>query len=288
MTGGYDQILQPLVTDNRFDFILFSNDYNCESLGIWKIRHIPEVVINDDKRLSRYPKTHPESLLSEYEYSLYMDANIQIKDSWIYNRFMDLVEKKEVFAGIKLVLTGRDCIYEHAYDMSVIHVEHDYNAVIQCNALYKNKFPRNFGLNENNIIFRHHDSQMQKADEEWWSWIKKYSFRDQFSYMYCLWKYNIKTSYFFPIGEDAHNSSHVNFITHNNDEKVAKKKWLKKSIYEKLRCKALQIDAKVGLFFWHLIYSSRHPIIALHIFCLICLLLMLPKYVYTKLFNIIK
>ena len=28
LTGGYDNILQPLVVDDRFDFILFSNDFD--------------------------------------------------------------------------------------------------------------------------------------------------------------------------------------------------------------------------------------------------------------------
>ena len=94
MVGDYGSIHQPIAVDDRFDYILFSNDINQSNVGIWQVRSIPEVVKNDNKRLSRYPKTHPETLLSEYDASLYIDANIQIADSWVYKRIIECFEKK--------------------------------------------------------------------------------------------------------------------------------------------------------------------------------------------------
>ena len=68
LTNGYDNVLQPLVLDERFDYVLFSNDFEEEKvIGIWNICRIPSTVVseNDYKRLSRYPKSHPESMLSQ-------------------------------------------------------------------------------------------------------------------------------------------------------------------------------------------------------------------------------
>ena len=186
LVGDYDDILQPLVVDKRFDYILFSNDIKETDIGVWSVRQFPNVVENDNKRLSRYPKTHPETMLAEYKASLYIDANIQILDQWVYNRFVELYEKKIEYAGIKLVLTGRDCIYEHSFDMCQNLLEHDYIAIKQCHRLHELGFPRHFGLNENNVIYRIHTEKMQAMDEEWWEWIMNYSSRDQFSLMYCL------------------------------------------------------------------------------------------------------
>lgn len=236
MTGGYEGIVQPLAIDERFDYILFSNDFKENNIGVWQIRPIPAVVdLDDNKRLSRYPKSHPEEMLSEYEASLYMDANIQISDQWVYERFIELANKKIDYAGIKLLCTGRDDIYRHAYDMCVMRVENDINAIRQMHALYKNGFPEHYGLNENNIIFRSHTEKMKQADEEWWWWITNYSFRDQFSYMYCLWKHGIKRYFFLPEGEDSRNSNHFIYIAHNDSAGVVNKKWLTLGFFERKR-----------------------------------------------------
>lgn len=235
MVGGYDDIVQPSIIDNRFDYILFSNDFEIEYVGVWIVRKIPDVIKNDNKRLSRYPKTHPETLLSEYDFSLYIDANIQISNQWVYDRFVELAEKDVEFAGVKLVLTGRDCIYRHAYDICARRIAHDYETIVQMHELYKRGFPEHFGLNENNIIFRKRTEKMARADEEWWWWITNYSFRDQFSYMYCLWKHGIKIEYFLPIGWDARNNENFILYEHDDNKGVKSVKIVKRGLFECLR-----------------------------------------------------
>ena len=84
--GGYDNILQPKAIDDRFDYILFSDEVAKERVGVWQVRHVDYT--NPDKtRIARYVKTHPEELLPEYEATLWMDANIQIVSSKVYGRF---------------------------------------------------------------------------------------------------------------------------------------------------------------------------------------------------------
>lgn len=261
MTGGYEEILQPIVIDDRFDYILFSNDFEKKEVGKWVVRNIPKVLDTDDnKRTSRYPKSHPETMLSEYDASLYVDANIQIADKWVYDRIIELSESKVQHAGVKLLATGRDDIYRHAYDMCVMKAENDMNAIRQCHALYELGFPEHYGLNENNIIFRSHTEFMRQVDEEWWWWIKNYSFRDQFSYMYCLWKFKVKREFFLPEGKDAHNNGYFVFTYHNDNESVKRKKWVKTGIFEtrrnvnRLRCKE-----KYDLYCEHWVKLCKFP-----------------------------
>ena len=190
MVGKYGDIFQPLVVDSRFDYVLFTDHFDVDKIGVWQVKRIPETIHNDNKRLSRYPKTHLKGMLPDYEASLYIDANVQIRDQWVYDRFTELFNKGVEYAGIKLVSTGRDCIYDHSFDIWQFGYENDYNAIIQCAELYRRGFPEHYGLNENNVIYRRHTERMHEVDDEWWWWITHYSFRDQFSFMYCLWKFN--------------------------------------------------------------------------------------------------
>ena len=265
LVGDYDDIMQPKVIDPRFDYILYSNNYFKNSqIGIWQVRPIDIDLELDIKRLSRYPKTHPETLLADYKASLYIDANVQIMDQWVYDRFCQLFCDNIEYAGIHLVLTGRDCIYDHSFDMCQSLLEHDFVAVRQCNQLYMNGFPAHFGLNENNIIYRKHSERMKNVDEEWWDWIIRCSSRDQFSYMYCLWKYEIPLNYFLPKGEDARNGSHFKLVKHDARPFVLKTKIVNRSLFERLRIKCRRFNTGKSLSTWSKIYKSKHPIALLY------------------------
>lgn len=277
LVGNYDDILQPVVIDDRFDYILFSNDIYESYKGVWKIKNIPEVVKNDNKRLSRYPKTHPETMLSEYKASLYIDANIQIMDTWVYNRCIELYNQNIEFAGIKLVFTGRDCIYEHAFDMCQNYYDHDYSVIKQCREMYKVGFPQHFGLNENNVIFRIHTQRMKETDEEWWNWILNYSFRDQFSYMFCIWKHNIQLNYILPEGEDTRNGSHFRLVNHDGRKSVARVKVVKRSAIEKMRIRSKHFNVQKSLKQWENQYKSSCPVLRLHFDGIISILINFPK-----------
>lgn len=277
LVGNYDDILQPLVVDDRFDYVLFSNDINENYKGVWEIKNIPEVVKNDNKRLSRYPKTHPETMLSEYMASLYIDANIQIMDTWVYDRCIELYNKNIDFAGIKLVLTGRDCIYEHAFDMCQNYYDHDYSVIKQCREMYKAGFPQHFGLNENNVIFRIHTQRMKETDEEWWNWILNHSFRDQFSYMFCIWKHGIPLNYILPEGEDTRNGSHFRLVNHDGRKSVAKVKVVKRSAIEKLRIRSKSFNVQKSVKQWENQYKSSCPVFRLYFDGFLSILTNLPK-----------
>lgn len=268
MTGGYDEVCQPLVIDERFDYVLFSNDFEESKIGAWQVRHIPvpsEIDATDNKRISRYPKTHPETMLGEYEASLYIDANIQIADRWMYDKCAEYAAKGVQFAGIHISTSPhpfaepRDDIYEHMYDMCTIAVEHDYKAIKMCRTLYKSGFPAHYGLNENNVIYRLHTEQMRKCDEEWWWWIVNYSFRDQFSYMYCLWKHKIQCEYFFPYGVTARNTPHLHFMGHNQDV-VKRRKSVPTGILERIRIKCKDLNPeKYNRYCKHWLWMIKRP-----------------------------
>ena len=120
IVGGYDEILQPLVVDERFDYVLFSNDIKDSQVGVWQIR--PIIYSNpDNTRICRYVKTHPEELLKEYEVSVWTDSNVQILSSYVYERIVEL-EKQDV-AVSSMWHPARKCIYEEAFAVVNMMVE---------------------------------------------------------------------------------------------------------------------------------------------------------------------
>ncbi|MCR4859335.1 MAG: DUF616 domain-containing protein, partial [Bacteroidales bacterium] len=60
IVGGYDELQQPRVLEEGFDFICFvgRGEKTAERIGVWEIRELPES-LGDPALDSRWPKMHP-------------------------------------------------------------------------------------------------------------------------------------------------------------------------------------------------------------------------------------
>lgn len=256
--GNYDQIRQPVVIDNRFDYILFTNDVKDNRIGVWQVRSVDYA--NDDMtRIARYAKTHPEKLLSEYDATLWMDMNLQIADSYVYERFIELYESKVEIASIQH--PERDCIFTEAFTMSNWRFEHDCIAFEWCHKLRNDGYPRHRGMYETNILYRRKSEVMTNVNKMWWDCIDNYSKRDQFSCNYVLWKLGVKEEYFFTPGEHSMNSMHINYAVHS---KVSKRKLVNVGFNELLRIKTRNLLPNVTLRQWHVLCNLPYPNIVLN------------------------
>ena len=143
MVGAYDDILQPKVVDERFDYILFSNDIKEARVGIWVVR--PIAYHNDDNtRICRYVKTHPEEMVPGYEVSIWMDSNVQILTNYFYKRVIELDEQNVLFSS--MWHPNRDCIYAEAFTVVKMRVEYEDVVADWCHKLQKEKYPRHNGF----------------------------------------------------------------------------------------------------------------------------------------------
>ena len=220
LVGGYDDIRQPMVVDDRFDYVLFSDEHVGERIGVWQVRAIP---YNDTNRLriSRYAKCHPTKVLSDYQASLYMDANIQILTSCVYDRFIRLMESGVEWAGIKH--PDQHCIYDEICAIVDLRWVLDTEVVEWYAKMKKVGFPENYGLYENNIIFRRHTDNVEKVGNLWWQTLLENCKRDQFSLMYVLWQVRPKQDFYLLNGECPRISSeHFAYYNHNPHKRVIK------------------------------------------------------------------
>ena len=208
MVGGYDDILQPLVVDDRFDYVLFTDEKRIDRKGVWEVRSF-DYRNMDKTRESRYPKMHPEELLPEYEASLYTDANLQITDRQVYEIFLGLIEEEIDWAGISLPFPAHpDCIYDHAFWVLANALDYEKVILELCHFLRKEEYPRHNGLFENNIIFRRNNNKTLQVDLMWWELYSRYSRRDQLTLGYVLWKNSdVNVGLFLPKGKRGYDSS---------------------------------------------------------------------------------
>lgn len=213
MTGGYDDLPQYLVVDKRFDYICFTNDYpDGSKVGIWSIKSIP-VKIKDNIRLSRYAKLMPHKVLSEYDYSLWLDSNISIVGSELYEILLGRIQEGKDWYGVKHPI--RNCIYEDAKE--IVHWGNaSYCSIArQVRFLHKENYPHQLGLFENNAILRKHNSEnVVKIDEAWWKMYNKFSKRDQMSLFYLFWKYKFIPSLLFSEKMSTRNAPFIEWYFH--------------------------------------------------------------------------
>ena len=218
ITGEYDKLTQPNVINDRFDYICFvkKGTKTADNIGIWQIKEL-DFDHENNIVLSRYPKLMPHMVLQNYDYSLWIDGNITINDNFIYDVLEQKIKDNITFSGVKH--GARDCIYDEAIACIDANKDKFKNILAIVKHLKRNNFPKHFGLNENNVIFRqHNDSKIIAFSEMWWSLFMTYSKRDQLSGMFCLKTHNIPLDYLLPNGANTRNHFAFCYIKHNPKE----------------------------------------------------------------------
>lgn len=263
--GNYDDIVQPIIVDDKFDFILFSNEISENQVGVWQIRNIPYQ--NEDKtRIARWVKTHPEELLPEYECSIWIDANIQISSSYIYSKSINLHRSSILISSMKHPV--RDCIYDEATEVLTLGLDHEKTIVKWLHQLRCEGFPIHHGLYETGIMFRKHTNvQIKQFDKKWWECILFNSKRDQLSFSYTLYKIGLKCGYFLPDGEDVRHSGRFNYIYHDTPSKIIPPNEIEDPLFTLFNKKHSQGIYKRPVFLYRKVATSHFPKLLFYLFC---------------------
>ncbi len=249
ITGNYDSLIDHKYINPDWDYVCFTDDLSIrnDKNKSWKLKKLVFTKL-DDARNQRWHKLHPHILFPQYEYSLYVDGNVIIRSRKFFNLIYDLTKK-----NIKIAIglhPERNSLYEEAEEC--IRIGKDLKEVIekQIKIIKKDKFPKDFGMFENNVMLRkHNDRQIIKLMTDWWWWIENYSRRDQLSLTYVAWKNKVKIYplYHTPLRktnliELIYDPMHV-----SKEELIKQKDYLLKETqrYEKeLRRKILEIHKK--------------------------------------------
>jgi len=219
ISGDYDDLKEPLIRCEDCDYVCFTDNLDLSS-EVWKIIPFEELGL-DDVRKAREVKLRPQRYFPDYEYSIWVDSNIELigdimgllKEYFAYEESQSCEgsigiipailesseahqQQKEEVLFLSFKHPIRDCAYEEAE--ACILLKKDVPAIInkQMTRYSEEGFPRNAGLIESNVILRkHNNAVLQGVMENWWHEVENESKRDQLSFNYVCWKlsfeYNI-------------------------------------------------------------------------------------------------
>lgn len=218
-TGNYDSLQLQNYLDNSFDYVCFTDSsellqYN--NFGSWKIKPLSFSEL-DNTRNARWHKTHPHILFPDYSESIWIDGNINIISNYVFDEIQNRHNE------ILIPTHWKDnCIYKEIENVKNIIVPSGGETIENVNKmlsfLNQNKFPANYGLNETNFIYRKHNTpEIITMMEEWWTFIKDFSKRDQLSLSYILWKHGINPNYI-AIDNLRKRKDAVKFIQHKSSK----------------------------------------------------------------------
>lgn len=208
ITNGYDninQIRSYSYIDPDWDYICFTDDSDLISqkrFGIWEIRPLQFTEL-DDARNNRYHKILPHVIFPEYQQSVYLDGNVSVRTSYLFDQIKALNQPL-----IQPIQCCGYCLYKDI-DWAMTR-ECDTEKLKEQLAIFRQDgFPEDYGLFENNLIYRRHNEPLIiDIMEQWWGWVRDYCRRDQSSLMYVLWKHGIKP--------DSSNTINNTRIDYNN------------------------------------------------------------------------
>lgn len=189
ITGGYDKFEeQKIIIPNCDYFIISDREMNCSRYT--ENINISEVITNDikDSRLqNRYCKMHGHTIFRDYEYSIYLDGNIEILQD--ISSYLELTNESGI-AFYKHEV--RECIYDEGMAVMFLNKADSKQIKKQLKEYAEEGMPAKYGLLAGGVILRnHHSSLGNQIMENWWKEYSKWPTRDQISLMYTLWKMGI-------------------------------------------------------------------------------------------------
>lgn len=186
ITGCYDKLKQPQVVTQNVDYVCFTDNISLSST-VWQMRWIPDELKHlSDVKKQRIIKICPHRYLAEYNVSIWVDGNIQVKNDLDQFIAQYDLEKCPLYTRVH---PHRKCIYAEAE--ACIQMRKGNADVIkeQVDAYMKEGYPRNAGMVETNVMLRkHNDIRCKLLCNLWAVELLKHSHRDQLSFNYACWK----------------------------------------------------------------------------------------------------
>lgn len=213
VTGRYDSLPQPLYVHTDYDYICVTDQEVGQPDGVWRFMKNP----NDNadlKRRSVWARLHPHLLFKDYDYSLYIDGNVQIKDKEFYDYVEQAIEQDVLIAQVPH--PTRDCIYQELEQCLNVRKVTPWQYIQHRQKFTKSGLPHHWGLYENNVILRkHNDPQVIRISEQWWAEYNLISNRDQLSLMLVYWREQFKPQLLLGEGQNTRTSKLIGCIEHS-------------------------------------------------------------------------
>jgi GT2 family glycosyltransferase len=210
IAGDYDELKRPEYVSEGCDYVCFS-DKRIGNHHHWQIRPF-DYYNADPTRTARYVKLHPHVYFPDYEWSIWVDANLLIVgDMADFISGMPLNYHMATFKH-----PYRDCIYDEASKCIDLKLDKPEIIMAQVNRYRSENYPHNLGLSETNVIVRkHNEEDVIQLMNDWWKEIDNGSKRDQLSLNYVAYKNDIRLGFLAEDGISVRNHPSFRLFRHN-------------------------------------------------------------------------
>lgn len=158
--GHYDELRRRHFVDPDLDYVVYADEWLIDIPDPWIQRPFSGPLF-DDRLTARYVKTHPHTLLPEYELSLWADAVFQLRDVRV-SLLERLLESRSI---AMFAHPDRDCVYEEAAKVAELGLDSPERVADALNLLKESSVPPHAGLAATGLIVRRHrDEQVMGAD----------------------------------------------------------------------------------------------------------------------------
>lgn len=181
----YDTLIDPGVVENGVDYICFTDDPDIES-EVWDTR--VQRPMENPALANRRVKILAHEYLNEYDMSVYIDGNIQIRDELLplINDYLS----DSSFAVYKH--PERNSLYDEADACIALNKAEKENVIEQMEHYRQQGFADELDLAANRVLFRrHNDPEIKDLMWSWWREVSEHASRDQLSLMFVLWQHDI-------------------------------------------------------------------------------------------------
>lgn len=183
--GGYDPVIAHEILDPDIDYF-YMTDTEIPNHGFWQVKPLVSEK-GGEIMAARRAKTSAPQYLQGYEYGIWIDANVLIRQS--LRPYIDMAIQNPDVPIFGIPHPKRSCIYDEAKAV-VDHGKADAVKVkMQMNRYATEGFPKKYGLIETNfLLFNLTHPLTAKIFQLWANELESQTHRDQLSLNYVLWK----------------------------------------------------------------------------------------------------
>jgi len=231
--GNYDNIKEHNIqSKDSVDWYCFTNNKNMKSKQ-WTIINKPYHTEDDeDSIFHKYKnyysknsnnkiknmmnakyykiKSHKIDILKKYDYIVWIDGSIFLQNNFI-NNIQSLINKNYQLINFKHSV--RNNINDETFVSKKLLKYQNQDLDNQYKTYIEEGFQDNFGLFENTIIIRKNNKKINKLFDDWWIHNLKYSYQDQISYPFVLWKNKMNPD--FIINENVFNNREYSYVDYS-------------------------------------------------------------------------
>lgn len=188
LLGGNEELYQPEYTNVFWDYICFTDKEEKwgTKQGVWEFRRLDNPEKLNQSLLFHQCKIKPYEILPEYDYSIWIDPQMQIIGE--LQKFYKYYGKKASFLAFSSYVS--DSIYDAVHTSLT---EDDANIAYRQKMLqYQTEgFPDHYGLISTSLIIRYHqDEELKAVMEAWWEETLECKSIREFAFNYVAWKRN--------------------------------------------------------------------------------------------------